>query len=304
MTHAGMERLLSTTMLLGLASLALVFAWSSILGGIPVLEKARKTPGDKAGMLVFAAILAFMSGMMTVTMRYSNDPAERRAPFVVFGLLAAGAGLGGVRRWAAGHGNAAVRDAVDSVFHRTAAWGTLTCLVVVMGMMIVWLRTELAGLAGFLATVLPLLGWAAGGYLARFGWNAAWFRPFVTLFITRGPSRPARVAAADGWREYRAFTPRARVALTEAWAGPFLAALATVFLGFVPLAPLMKPAMAGGLAAAGLHFGFGVIGGGVFVVFLPAFLLMGFAFAFILMPLALLRAAGGVSGGAGATGEL
>ena len=297
-----MERLLSTTMLLGMASLALFFTWGALVGGIAWMDKIRGERGQVAGMLAFAAVLGFMSAMMTLTMLYSHDPAEQRAPLVVAGILAGGVALAGFRRWAATHRNPVVRDAIDRWVHRAAAWGSLASLVVALGLMVRWLAATPAALTGFLAAVGLLLGWAKGSYFVHFGWNAPWFRPLTPIFVTRGPARSLAVALRTGCREFLALTPAARGALKDACLSPFIAAMAGVFLLFLPEGFLMRGHLPGGEAL--LAACFGLQGGCLFVLMLPVMLVMGFAFAFILMPLGLLRVAGGASGGAGASGEL
>lgn len=302
MTHAAMERLLSTTTLLGLASLAAYFGAGAWLDRLPGIARARQQPGQRWGMLAFTAVLGFASGMMTLTMRYSPDPAEHAAPVVVWALVAVGTALGGLRGWAATHRNPAVRDGVDRFIRAAASRAALASLVTALGLMGWWLQPVPAGLAGFLLAVLAMLGWAAGCYFVRFGWRAAWWRGLTPIFMTPGPAQPAGMALRDGWREYLALTPKARSALKDACLAPWIASFAGGMLLFAPAGMLMNHH--GNAATRALEVVFGLMGGAIFVLLLPAALLMGFAFAFILMPLGLLRTAGGASGGAGATGEL
>jgi len=297
-----MERLLSTTMLLGMAGLALGCLWIALDPGSKRPAALRSKSGQAAGFFVAAASLAFASGIMTLTMLGSHDASERRAVFAVYGILAAGVALAGVRRFAATHRNPVIRDGVDRFVHGAASRIALASLAAVLGLMAVWLHPHPVGLAGFLLANLALLGWAAGQYAVRYGWNAAWFRPFVTLFVAPGPSRPAAIALADAWREYLALTPKARGAMKDAFLGPFLASFAMTFAIFLPLSMVLR--QHGALASIVTEACFGVMGGSLFILMLPVMLLMGFAFAFILMPLGLLRTVGGASGGAGASGEI
>jgi hypothetical protein len=85
---------------------------------------------------------------------------------------------------------------------------------------------------------------------------------------------------------------------------PFLIGMGGVFGLWLPIALLMRGGLTGHVVDALVAFCFGLMGGGIFVIFLPAMLVMGFAFAFILLPIGLIRVAGGASGGAGASGEL
>ena len=304
MNHLEGERLISTTALLAMGSLATVFLWAALVGGVPWMDALRRSRGERTGLLVFAAVLGFMSGVMALTMLGSRDAVERHAPFAVAAVLAAGVAAASARMWTVRHGKAGLTRALDSWMHAVASLGTLVCLAVALGLVVMAVAPAPAGLAGFLVATSLLLGLATGSYFVRYGWNPGrrWFP--VPIFVTRGPSRPAGIALRDGWREYRALTPKARVALKEASLAPFLWGLGGLFTLCLPAVPLTRLADHSAVAGTLLMFVFGLMGGAVFIPMLPVMLLLGFAFAFILLPLGLLRVTGGASGGAGASAEI
>lgn len=298
------QRLVMATVVLGLAG---TLAWG---GFLLVTRQAERRLGlgrdvnEWIGFLGFGAALAVAAGMMGLTMAVSPDRETRRALAAVIALVLLGLAGASVWRWSATHRHPGMRAWIERAFRAAVARAALLSFLIAFGGCVWTLRGSPAALAGFLAGSAAALAYAGHVVLMKFGW-----RPYPLGFAQRtmlGRARPRQAfrpafAAAAG--ESLRLTPEARTALKEAYLPTFLACFGTLFVLFLPLVLAMRTGRRD-LADPLSQVVLGVQGAALFTLLLPAMLLGGFVLGFVLLPLGLLRTAGGASGGAGASATI
>ncbi len=304
-------RLMVATMLLGFTCGIAILGYTTLVALVERRLSLRRDLNDLAGRAAFVGALGLFAALLVLETRLSHDPILRAVPVPVFGLVGAVLSAVILRRWAGSHRHPGLAAYLTTVLHELAARAALAgTLIAVAGCAYV-LRTEPAGLAGFLLALLPLLALGGGWYLAGFGWAPGWFRRLVPVVLVVGsPRRPFTAALRAGGAEYLELTTRARGALQPAYLTLLVGSLLAVFALFLPLMLAMRAPVPVVLGQFLFALILGLQGGLLFILLLPFLMLAGFAFGFILLPLGALRGSaaaarafgGGSGGGAGAGG--